>query len=465
MISQPKVSVIIATSNSADHIEECLGSVYDQTLKEVEIIVVDVNSTDGTKEILEEERISDDRVVFMADGLGSLGHARNIGLDHARAPYVIFVDPDDRLDSEMLEQLCFSLDENPENDLLTCESDSFGDDSVGRTNRDMKRELREANEKDSRRFDMESRLLRRLMFDYATMYRRSYLQEKDIRYYEEPGYGKQDAAFRFLTHVSGNSSLIAAIYYYRRMEIIREPVSDSRAVRDVCAEFRYLKKKLMEDTDTWQKMRYVYWQAYYTENLSLYEKLSGDLRPVLSKRMQGDLIEAINRKEFSREHFDIRVRDEMELLLKSPKAFDADWSGKDRARKSKRDSGIDLRQKISDRIAAQEKMDVELLDGKDKSKRKTERLNRQWLTDEMARDLAPLRMLLGLKTDEMGAILGISESAYKGLEAGKKEISWDQYMALLFLFHYNDRTAPVIDTLGLYPEPLKLRLRKGIVYG
>lgn len=85
----------------------------------------------------------------------------------------------------------------------------------------------------------------------------------------------------------------------------------------------------------------------------------------------------------------------------------------------------------------------------------------KWLTDEMTRDLAPLRMLVGLSPDEMGSILGVSEGMYRSMEAGNREISWDQYLALLFLFHYNSRTVGVVDSIGLFPESLKENLRLG----
>ena len=84
-----------------------------------------------------------------------------------------------------------------------------------------------------------------------------------------------------------------------------------------------------------------------------------------------------------------------------------------------------------------------------------------WLTDEMARDLAALRLLLGVSIDEMGEILGVSGNIYKNLEAGRQEISWNQYLTLLFMFHYNNKTGVVVDSLGLYPETLKERIVNG----
>ena len=84
-----------------------------------------------------------------------------------------------------------------------------------------------------------------------------------------------------------------------------------------------------------------------------------------------------------------------------------------------------------------------------------------WLRDEMSKDLAPLRLLVGLSHDEMGSILGISEGIYRGLENGSHDISWDQYLALLFVFHYNGRTIDIVDNLGLFPQALKEKMKIG----
>ena len=82
-----------------------------------------------------------------------------------------------------------------------------------------------------------------------------------------------------------------------------------------------------------------------------------------------------------------------------------------------------------------------------------------WLTDEMTRDLEPLRLLVGLSHDEICTLLGISEDMYNEMENGRHGMSWDQYLALLFIFHYNGRTNDVVDSLGLFPLSLKEKIK------
>lgn len=89
------------------------------------------------------------------------------------------------------------------------------------------------------------------------------------------------------------------------------------------------------------------------------------------------------------------------------------------------------------------------------------RVDEKWLTNELTRDMAPLRMLIGLSAEEAADVLGVSEVTYRELENGRREPSWDQYMTLLFLYHYNMRTTDIVKNLGLYPDSLREKIRIG----
>ena len=76
MTDRPKISVIITTQNSKENIGLYIDTVLDQSLKDIEVIIVDVLSTDGTKEYISRLSKEDERVVFLADSMGSKGHAK-----------------------------------------------------------------------------------------------------------------------------------------------------------------------------------------------------------------------------------------------------------------------------------------------------------------------------------------------------------------------------------------------------
>lgn len=90
-----KISVIIPVYNTELYLKECLDSVINQTLKEIEIICINDGSTDNSSEILKEYQGKDNRVVVINQENKGLSEARNSGLKIAKGEYILFLDSDD----------------------------------------------------------------------------------------------------------------------------------------------------------------------------------------------------------------------------------------------------------------------------------------------------------------------------------------------------------------------------------
>lgn len=101
---KPKVSIIIPAYNVERYISECLESIINQTLKEIEIIVVDDGSSDRTADIIEKYSNMDKRIFFIKQKNLGTSAARNKGLKIARGEYISFVDSDDWVDINFLEK-------------------------------------------------------------------------------------------------------------------------------------------------------------------------------------------------------------------------------------------------------------------------------------------------------------------------------------------------------------------------
>lgn len=106
-----KVSVIIPVYNVENYIEECLNSVINQTYKNLEIILVDDGSPDGSGKICDEYAIKDERIKVIHKENGGLSSARNVALDIATGDYVAFVDSDDYVDENTFSQAVESLEQ------------------------------------------------------------------------------------------------------------------------------------------------------------------------------------------------------------------------------------------------------------------------------------------------------------------------------------------------------------------
>jgi glycosyltransferase involved in cell wall biosynthesis len=106
-----RVSVIVPVYNTAPYLHECVDSLLAQSLQEMEIILIDAGSTDGSGAILKEyEALHPQKLrVITCPGRVSVGEARNIGLRAARGECIGFVDSDDYIAHDMYEQLLGKL--------------------------------------------------------------------------------------------------------------------------------------------------------------------------------------------------------------------------------------------------------------------------------------------------------------------------------------------------------------------
>ena len=100
-----KVSVIIPVFNTEEYLDQCLKSVSNQTLKDIEIICVYTDSKDKSLEIINNWQKIDNRIKIIKRNDGGLGGARNEGLKYAKGEYIAFLDSDDWVDVEAYEKL------------------------------------------------------------------------------------------------------------------------------------------------------------------------------------------------------------------------------------------------------------------------------------------------------------------------------------------------------------------------
>ena len=102
-----KISVVIPVYNSENYISQCLDSIINQSLKDIEIICINDGSTDNSLNILDEYASKDNRikVITQVNTGNGAGSARNKGLDVAKGEYVSFIDSDDYIDENYLQRM------------------------------------------------------------------------------------------------------------------------------------------------------------------------------------------------------------------------------------------------------------------------------------------------------------------------------------------------------------------------
>ncbi|MGN6608106.1 MAG: bifunctional glycosyltransferase/CDP-glycerol:glycerophosphate glycerophosphotransferase [Jatrophihabitans sp.] len=181
----PFFSVIVPVHNVRAYLRESLASVLGQSFGDLELIAIDDASPDGSGEILDEVAATDDRmrVVHLEHNVG-LGPARNVGLDHARGRYLLFLDSDDTMTPGALAATKQRIDDTGEPDIV------FFDYARtywwGAVNRNVMAPVIQRAKDDLFTIDKHPDLLKVLMVVWNKAYRRDWVTERGLRFH--PGY-------------------------------------------------------------------------------------------------------------------------------------------------------------------------------------------------------------------------------------------------------------------------------------
>ena len=112
-MNNPKISVIIPVYNVEKYLSECLDSIVNQTLKDIEVICVNDGSTDNSLAILKEYASKDTRIKIIDKENEGQGYARKVGLDSANGEYILFCDSDDYyVSNDVFEKLYYEIVKN-----------------------------------------------------------------------------------------------------------------------------------------------------------------------------------------------------------------------------------------------------------------------------------------------------------------------------------------------------------------
>ncbi len=114
-----KLSVIVPVYNTGKYLEKCLNSLVNQTLKNIEIIIVDDGSTDNSKSIIKKYSKKYDNITPYYLKNGGVSRARNYGIKKAKGKYITFLDSDDYIDLNLYEKMYSKTKNNP--DVVECD--------------------------------------------------------------------------------------------------------------------------------------------------------------------------------------------------------------------------------------------------------------------------------------------------------------------------------------------------------
>ena len=126
----PKISIIVPVYNVEKYLSKCLDSLVNQTLKDIEIIIVNDGSPDSSQSIIDSYVVNYPTLIksYIKEN-GGQGSARNLGLEYAKGEYISFVDSDDWLDLDALEKM-YNIAIKNNSDIVICDMVDYYEDGT-----------------------------------------------------------------------------------------------------------------------------------------------------------------------------------------------------------------------------------------------------------------------------------------------------------------------------------------------
>ena len=211
----PKITVLLPSLNVKPYICECLDSVVNQTLEEIEIICIDAGSTDGTLEMLQERAEKDHRITMIHSPIQSYGHQINLGLEAATGEYIGIVETDDYIDREMYQKLFEAAETAHIPDIV--KAAYYNVDAIENGGKQANY-LTDAVSGEVFSINAHPELLCGHPSIWSCIYKTTFLNRRNIRMMECPGAAWVDNPFLFRTLCEAESIvwLRDPLYYYRR---------------------------------------------------------------------------------------------------------------------------------------------------------------------------------------------------------------------------------------------------------
>lgn len=316
---EPKVSIIMPSLNVARYIEQCLESVISQSLKEIEILCVDAQSTDGTLELLKKYEKQDSRIKVIVSDKKSYGYQMNLGLDLAQGKYIGIVETDDWIDSKMFETL-YTIAEN--NNVEMVKSNYYLYNTIDGEENKFYQNYREAVfEKVFLPIESKA-LLASPPAIWSGLYKRSMLFDNDIRFNETAGASYQDVSFHFMVcTVAKSCYLLNEAFLHYRTDNDASSVNSPGKVFCVCDEMHFFESFLEKHPKQKDYIMPYYMFLKYDKYRWNYLRLNVKLRKEFLKVMHEEFVCALKNNLLNVSCFSENDWDELNTLIHKPKKY------------------------------------------------------------------------------------------------------------------------------------------------
>lgn len=292
-VEKIKVSILVPVYNNSKYLRECFESIIKQTLKEIEIIILDDGSTDILSlKIMEEYAKKDKRIKLIKKKNTGYGHTMNVGISIAKGEFIGIVESDDYIDSKMYEML-YAYAKKHNVDIIKSNFATFtGEINSRKIN---KWELVDKIYTNKVIGDSEKPKLysdNGFLAIWAGIYSKKFLIENSLNFAETPGASFQDIGFWFKTLALAKKQYFIQDYLYNcRRDNSNSSVHDSTKIWPVCDEYMRIKSFLRARAEICKFLYPLYIKRMYLSYKWTLNRVSQEMHERFYKRYFDDFNE------------------------------------------------------------------------------------------------------------------------------------------------------------------------------
>ena len=299
-----KVSILVPVYNSERYLEMCLNSVLQQTLRNIEIICINDGSTDDSLNIIKEFQLIDNRIKVIDKANTGYGDSLNQGLEISNGEYIAVVESDDFIEPEMLQYL---YEKAFHGDLDIIKSNYYeyktesGDIPKCLTNGTPYNEVFVPSDYHE--------LFTGEIYLWTSLYKRSFLEDNNIKFNNTPGASYQDVSFTFKALACAQRAMsVEGYFYHYRLDNPTSSVKSKEKVYCICDEFAEINRFCDERHDIRARMKNIIPYMMFRRYMGTYWRIDRRFKAEFLIRLKDDMSkcseEDINQEIWEKDDWD-----------------------------------------------------------------------------------------------------------------------------------------------------------------
>ena len=334
MLKNPKVSILVPICNVERYLRECLNSLVNQTLREIEIICINDGSTDSSLSIIREYERRDTRIVVIDKPNSGYGDSMNKGIELACGEYIGIVESDDFASLNMFETL---YTEAVNNDLDVVRSNYY----AHRSGEDPSCDYLVENLATCGSYDKvfhptdNPRVFMCQPAIWTSIYKKSMLDKEEVRFLPTPGASFQDTAFYFKAfYAAGRVKLLKDGYLHYRIDNANSSVKNQNKLFCVCDEYAEVWDYAKRDHEKFQILKYWIPRQQYEGYLWNLNRLAPELQQRFYPRYVEEFSKIKQAGLIDSDRFDSRTLARLNKMLNDSEAYFLEQYGPTEPRRS-----------------------------------------------------------------------------------------------------------------------------------